>query len=290
MLGMIRMKPDFIREQIRRTRALTSKPFGVNLVPPVAHMPGGFESQFEVCLEERIPVLSLFWNDAAPYVERCHEAGILVMLQVGSPEEACEAAAVGVDVIVAQGCEAGGHFRGQIGLMALLPTIVEAVPNTPVLAAGGIVNGRGLAAALSLGGAGVWIGTRFVASEESEAHPDYRRRLLGARAIDAVQCQIPLIEWPSAAQYRVLRSPITEAGSPPALSVAKIRRGEQLFEVPPDSSAAPTIWTEGQTELMPNYAGQGVELIRDIQPAATIVGQLVAEAEDTIRSLTTLLD
>lgn len=159
MLGMIRMKPDFVREQIRKTRAMTQMPFGVNLVPPVAHVADGFESQFEVCLEERIPVLSLFWCEAAPYVRRCRAAAIRLILQVGSVEEARAAAAAGVDAIVAQGCEAGGHVRGEVGLMALLPAVVQALPTTPVLAAGGIANGRGLAAALCLGAAGVWIGT-----------------------------------------------------------------------------------------------------------------------------------
>jgi len=144
MLGMIRMSPDFIQEQIRKTRALTSRPFGVNLVPPVTPA-SGVESQLKICLEERVPVVSLFWCDAAPFVERCHAAGIVVMLQVGSAEEARSAAAAGVDVVVAQGMEAGGHVRGQVALLPLLPTVVEAVAPTPVLAAGGIVSGRGLA-------------------------------------------------------------------------------------------------------------------------------------------------
>ena len=162
ILGMIRMPPDYIREQIRKTRALTPRSFGVNLVPPAAPPPGGIDAQLEVCLQERVPVMSLFWCDAAPFVERCHAAGMVVILQVGSAEEARAAVDAGVDVIVAQGIEAGGHVRGQLGLMSLLPAVVEAVAPMPVLAAGGIVNGRGLAAALSLGAVGVWVGTRFV--------------------------------------------------------------------------------------------------------------------------------
>jgi enoyl-[acyl-carrier protein] reductase II len=147
-----------------------------------------------------------------------------------------------------------------------------------------------LAAALSLGAAGVWIGTRFVASEESEAHPEYLRRLVDARATDAVRCDISQAEWPSGAPYRVLRSPVTEADIPPLAPVATIRRGDQTIEVPPTSSAAPTCWTEGRTDLMPNYAGQGVGLINDVLPAAKVVQQMVSEAEDTIRNLATLLE
>lgn len=289
MLGMIRMSPDFIREQIRKTRALTNRPFGVNLVPPCAPAPGGPEGQFEVCLEERVPVLSLFWCDAAPFVKRCRAAGIVVILQVGSAEEARNAATADVDVIVAQGVEAGGHVRGQVGLLPLLPTVVEAVAPTPVLAAGGIVSGRGLAAALSLGAAGVVVGTRFVASAESEAHPDYKKRLLEACEEDTVISEASRVEWPPHAPYRLIRNALTDGASPPSAPIARVRRGEQTVELPLFTSAPPTIHTDGQTELMANYAGQGVGLIRQILPAAAIVEQMVVEAEDTIRGLPALL-
>ena len=288
MLGMIRMPPDFIREQIRKTRELTDRPFGVNLVPPVASA-SGFESQLEVCLEERVPLLSLFWCDAGPFVARCHAAGILVMHQVGSTNEARNAAAAGVDVIVAQGMEAGGHGRGQVGLLPFLPAVVEAVAPIPVLAAGGIVDGRGLAAALCLGAEGVWVGTRFVASAESEAHPDYKRRLVEANGTDTVRSEASRIEWPSGAPYRLLRNALTDGAPPPSGSIARVRQGNQTLELPLFTSAAPTIHTTGQTELMANYAGQGVGLIRDILPAAAIVEQMVLEAEVTIRALPPLL-
>jgi NAD(P)H-dependent flavin oxidoreductase YrpB (nitropropane dioxygenase family) len=289
MLGMIRMPPDFIPEQICRTRSLTSRPFSVNLVPPVAHTPGGIESQFEICIKERVPVVSLFWCDGVPFVERCHAARVVVMLQVGSAEEAKTATAVGVDVIVAQGVEAGGHVRGQVGLLPLLPTIVDAVAPIPVLAAGGIVNGRGLAAALSLGAAGVWVGTRFVASAESEAHPEYKHRLLEACETDTVRSELSRVEWPPHAPHRVLKNALTAGAPLPSAAIARVRLEDRLVELPVLMSAPPTIHTEGQTELMPNYAGQGVGLIRHILPAAAIVSQMVAEAEDTIRGLPALL-
>jgi nitronate monooxygenase len=100
MLGMVRMTPDFVRDQIQQTRALTKHPFGVNLIEPVAPA-SGFEGQLEVCIEERVPVVSFFWSDPAPFVQRCHDAGIAVMLQVGSVEEARHGATSGVDIIVA---------------------------------------------------------------------------------------------------------------------------------------------------------------------------------------------
>ena len=227
MLGMVRMTPDFIRDQIQKTRALTKHPFGVNLIQPVAPA-SGFESQLEVCIEERVPVVSLFWSDPAPFVQRCHAAGIVVMLQVGSAEEASRAAAAGVDIIVAQGVEAGGHVRGQVGLVPLLPTVVEAVTPVPVIAAGGIVDGRGLAAALALGADGVWVGTRFVASEESEAHADYKKRLLAASQADAIYTEIFHVGWPPNSPHRVLRNPLTDGSSAPPGRSAQSDRGPDV--------------------------------------------------------------
>jgi nitronate monooxygenase len=288
MLGMIRQAPDFIREQIRKTRALTDRPFGVNLVPPVAP-PAGFENQLDVCLEEKVSVVSLFWCDAAPFVERCRAAGVLVMLQAGSVEEARRAAAVGVDVIVIQGVEAGGHVRGQVGLLPLLPTVADAVSPRPVVAAGGIVDGRGLAAALALGAEGVWVGTRFVASDESEAHPEYKKRLLGSCETDAVYTETFHVGWPPHSPHRALRNSLTDGGSPPPGSVAHVRLSGQTVEVPPFGSATPTVHTEGRTELMANYAGQGVGLIHNILPAAEIVEQMISEAQTIMRRLPTML-
>jgi nitronate monooxygenase len=288
VLGMIRMSPDFIREQIRKTRSLTSAPFGVNLIPPVAHA-SGFESQLDVCLEERVPAVSLSWCDPSPFVARCHSAGIVVIFQVGSAGEARSAAAAGVDVIVAQGIEAGGHVHGQVGLLALLPTVVETVAPAPVLAAGGIVNGRGLAAALSLGAEGAWVGTRFVASEECEAHSQYKKRLLEACETDTVWGDIFGIGWPIRAPHRVIKNALTDGAPPPTGPMAHVRAGDRIIEVPPFACLPPTIHTTGQTELMANYSGQGVGLIRDILPAAVIVEQMVSEAADCIRRLPALL-
>ena len=112
-------------------------------------------------------LMSFFWGDPAPFVEQVHAAGALAMTTVGSAAEAKAAADAGVDVIVAQGWEAGGHVWGQVGTLPLVRAVVEAVAPKPVLAAGGIADGHGLAAALALGAAGAWIGTRFLASEEA---------------------------------------------------------------------------------------------------------------------------
>ncbi len=280
-LGMIAMAPDFVRDQIRTARALTDRPFGVNLVPPVAP-PAGVEAQLGVCLEERVPVISFFWCDPVPFVERCHAAGATVMLQVGSAEEARRAVDAGVDVIVAQGMEAGGHVRGTVALLPLLAAVLDAV-EVPVVASGGIADGRGLAAVLALGAAGVWVGTRFVASEESEAHPDYKKRLCAARETDTVYTEMFHRGWPPHSPHRVLKNPLTEGLPAPEGPVARVRFPDRVAEVPAFAAPSPTIHAEGQTELMANYAGQGVGAIHEVLPAARIVERMVTEAETIVR-------
>src|SRR5215831_14939829 len=163
--------PPVFREEIYRVRALAAKPFGVNLL---LHFP--VEDQVAVCLEERVPVLSLFWGDPTPYVERAHAAGTKVFHQVGSVSEAQRAAAAGVDVIIAQGAEAGGHVAGDVSSLALVPRIVDAVTPRPVAAAGGIGDTRGVVAVLALGAQAAVLGTRFLASTESRAHPQYKEK------------------------------------------------------------------------------------------------------------------
>src|SRR5262245_14043959 len=138
--------PPVFREEIRRVRALTAKPFGVNLL---LHFP--VEDQVAICLDERVPVLSLFWGDPTPYVGRAHAAGVKVFHQVGSVADARRSAAAGVDVIIAQGVEAGGHVAGEVSTLALVPRVVDAVAPRPVAAAGGIGDARGVVAVLALG-------------------------------------------------------------------------------------------------------------------------------------------
>jgi nitronate monooxygenase len=158
--------PPLFRQHLRHLRDLTDKPFGVNFILHFPH-----EENVAVCLEERVPVLSFFWGDPAPYVEPAHAVGIKVVDQVGSVASAQRSARAGVDVIIAQGVEAGGHMAGQVSTMALVPRVVDAVAPTPVVAAGGIADARGLVAALAPGADGIIMGTRFLATPEANAHP-----------------------------------------------------------------------------------------------------------------------
>ena len=162
MLVPWRADLDTVRRQIRETRELTGRPFGVNL-----NLDFPQEERLAVCLEERVPVISFFWRDPSLLVSRAKAGGAAVLHSVGSVAEARRAVDCGVDVVVAQGWEAGGHVRGTVATLPLVPSVIDAVAPTPVVAAGGIADGRGLAAVLALGADAAWIGTRFLASTEA---------------------------------------------------------------------------------------------------------------------------
>jgi len=254
-LGAIRLSASALRAWIRETRERTDKPFGVNLVPPGGGA-DGFESQLAVVLEERPRVLSLFWGDFSRIIPRAKEAGIATMVQVGSVAEASKAALDGADIVIAQGIEAGGHVRGQVGLMALLPAVIDAVAPRPVLAAGGIADRRSVRAALALGAAGVWVGTRFVASVESLAHDIYKRRLVEAGTDDAAYSRAYSYGWGFGAPHRALRpaSPF----DPLSLVAGGARRSDKA----------------AHARRIRLYAGQGVGAVSEILPASDIVARL----------------
>jgi nitronate monooxygenase len=203
VLGRVSGAPTaHLRQQIRQVRELTDKPFGVNIILAT------LEAEWiDICLEERLPVLVFFWGDPRPYVEEAHRRGVKVFLQVSSVAEA--QAAAGVDGIIAQGLEAGGHVRSTTALSTLLPAVVEAVSPTPVLAAGGIADGWGLVAALSLGTQAVSLGTRFLCSEEALAEPAYKERVVQSTAEDTVYTTLFNIGWD--APHRILRNKLVAA-------------------------------------------------------------------------------
>jgi nitronate monooxygenase len=279
---------DALRATIRAIRARTEAPFAVNLL-----LPWPQAERVAVCLEERVPVLSLFWGDPAPFVEAAHAVGTRVLYQAGGVEEAARAAAAGVDAIIAQGQEAGGHVRGTLGLVALVPRVVDAVAPRPVLAAGAIADGRGIAAALALGAAGVSIGTRFVASAESAAHASYKAEVVAARESDTVYTELFDVGWPDA-PHRALRNSTyrawQESGCPPpgrrpgeGEPVGTLRTtGEPIARY---ADRAPVVEVDGDAEAMALYAGQGCGLITAVEPAAAIVARLVAETETALARL-----
>src|SRR5215468_9048012 len=178
-LGMAGESPQGIRREMRRVRELTEKPFGVDLL---AALPDSMLQAIDVVIDEGAAAFIAGLGVPGPVIERCHEAGLVVMSLCGKVRHAVAAEEAGCDVVVAQGTEAGGH-TGQVAGMALIPQIVDAV-SIPVVAAGSIVDGRGLAAALAFGAQGVWMGTRFIASHEARANEGYKKRITEISSAD----------------------------------------------------------------------------------------------------------
>jgi nitronate monooxygenase len=281
------LDPASVAALVRTTRELTSRPFGVNLVLDEPR-----DQQLEAALGEGVAVVTFFWGDPEPYVERVHAAGALATLTVGSAEEARRAAQLGVDAVVAQGHEAGGHIWGQVATLPLVPAVKSAVAPLPVVAAGGVADGRGLAAVLALGADAAWLGTRFVASEEAPFTAEYKQRVVAAAETEAVYTTLFDIGWPDA-PHRVLPNSTManwEAAGSPA-SGARPGEGEVIAtaldgeEVPRYGVSGPTIGMTGNLEALALYAGQSAGLVGAVEPAATIVQRLVQEAETVLRSL-----
>ncbi len=291
MLGVSWLQFDLMREFIRETRRLTARPFGVNLA-----LAWDQHERLAICLEEGARIVSLFWGDPSPYVAAIREAGATLVQTVGSAAEARRAVAAGADVIVAQGWEAGGHVWGEVATMPLVPCVVDAVRPIPVVAAGGMADGRGVAAALALGASGVWLGTRFLASEEVFVHPDYRERVLRASETDTRHTTLFDVGWEDA-PHRTLRNPTLDAwqaaGSPPrgrrpgeGETIAALPDGTP---VPRYSEIPPLPGMTGDLAALVHYAGQSAGLVRRVQPAGDIVQELVEEAARTLAAASALV-
>ena len=272
-------EPPAVRRVVRAAHALTNRPIAANFV-----LHWDMRERLDTCLDEGVRIISLFWGDPAPYVELAHSAGAVVLHTVGSVDEARRAVDAGVDVIIAQGWEAGGHVRGHVTSLVLVPAVVDAVGDVPVVAAGGIADGRGLVAALALGAAGVMIGSRFLLAEEANTHSVYRAALVSAGVQDTVHTTAFDGGWPDA-PHRVLRNSTVRrweaAGSPPAGArpgegeVVACRGGSPIVRYHDDIATAETT---GTVEELAQYAGQAVGLVHRVEPASAIVESIVCQA------------
>jgi nitronate monooxygenase len=270
--------PQQLGELFGVMRSLTKRPYGANFV-----LDFPIDEQIAVALDHGAPIISFFWGDGGRYVKGVKSAGALAVQVVGSIGEAKRAADAGFELIVAQGYEAGGHVRSKLGAMALVPQVVDAVAPIPVLAAGGIADRRGVAAATALGAAGVWVGTRFLAATEANIHPVYRDKILGASGDETLYSELFDIGWPNA-PVRTLTNSTTklweDAGRP--LPGHRPREGE-IVATRPDGATIPryhfgsaTRQAEGDIEAMALYAGAAVGLVRSSASAAEIVNDLAA--------------
>ena len=293
MLAFLRRDVNDVRRLINETHELTNRPFGANFI-----LRGMEETddRLDTCLEAGVSVVSFHWNEPYEYVDRIHNAKTLVMYTVGNSEDAKRAAASGIDIIVAQGWEAGGHVRSDVATMALVPTVVDTVFPVPVICAGSIADGRGLAAALMLGASGVLIGTRFVASEEATVDPSYKDRIIRASEFDTIlSSRVFNGGWD--AKGRALRNSTVEKWEASGSPGVGHRPGEgEIIAIGPNgepierySAIGPYSRVTGDLEGLANWAGQGVGLINRIMPAADIVKEITEEAVRALGNAQTLI-
>jgi len=266
IIGPGNFGPDWVRQQIRATKRLTDKPFGVNvlLISPFA------QQVVDVILEEKVAMVTTGAGNPEPYIPRFKEAGIKVMPVVASAALAKRVERYGADAVVAEGMESGGHI-GKVTTMALVPPVVDAV-QIPVVAAGGIADGRGMVAALALGAQGVQVGTRFVCSEECIAHPGYKEKIIQANERSAVISgqstghAVRCLENRLTRQFEEMEKTGTSKEALEAFGLNKYYQGA----------------IEGDLEGGSLLAGQIAGLIKDIKPAKVIIEEMIAEAEAVI--------
>jgi NAD(P)H-dependent flavin oxidoreductase YrpB (nitropropane dioxygenase family) len=274
MITVAATTTEALEARLDHIRSLTSKPIGANFLIPITDRD---------CLRvasRTVRVIDFFWGDPDPQlVEIAHGGGALVSWQVGSVAEAVAAERAGCDFIIAQGIEAGGHIRGALGLLPLLSQVLDEVA-IPVLAAGGIGGARAFAAVLAAGAAGARFGTRFVAAEESAAHPVYVEALIRARAEDTVRTNLYHVGCPLCpSTHGVLKSAIEAAQSLAGDVVGEMEmRGQTVPVAKFQGVPTPIKAMSGHVEAMCCYAGQSVGDVHAVQPAAEIVAELMGGA------------
>jgi NAD(P)H-dependent flavin oxidoreductase YrpB (nitropropane dioxygenase family) len=291
MLGIAAMPVDVLRAAIRDIKAVEPACFGVDIIARFS----GIE-HIEVCIAEKVPVVVFFWDDAPDeWLSRLREAGSHVWFQVGSIDEAKAAVRRGAQGLVVQGSEAGGHNRADAATFSLLPAVVDAVPSVPIIAAGGIADGRTVAAALALGADAVWVGTRLLASHEAYAHPEYKDRVIAAGVEDTARHLIFGPEFPDAST-RGLRNRIVQEwqrrDDPPPYKVVRdselpvigqARLYGQEFPMKRFCGFPPTPDFTGDLEEMSLLAGESVGQTKQLMSTASIVDEMIGGAEAVVR-------
>lgn len=270
LIGAGSMKPDLLREHIRQCAAATDKPFGVNI--PLLR--GDIQELIDVILDEKVQIVFTSAGHPGRHIERFKKAGCRVVHVVANVKQALKAQEVGCDAVVAEGFEAGGHNGlDEITTLALIPQVADTV-TIPVIAAGGIADGRGMLAALALGAEGVQIGTRFAATLESSAHENYKQRIVDAKDGDTI------ITYRQILPVRALRNPFMES-----VLKEETERGmtrERMMELHAKGRERKGIfegnWEEGEMEM-----GQSSGLVKDVIPAAEVVVRMMAEYSHALK-------
>ena len=278
--GSTPLGAEWLRAQVELVRSVTDRPFGVGFISHLATV----DALSAVALELAVPIVCHSFVDPAPFMSALRDAGAIVISQVGTVELAQRAAEAGVDVIVAQGTEAGGH-TGRISTLPLVPAVVDAVSPIPVIAAGGIADGRGLAAALLLGAQGVLMGTRFIATPECEGRATTRERVVAASADDTVLTEVfdlaKGMAWPEGVLGRSLANGFLSEWH---------GREQELRAWTPEQRAAYREQAVNDPEAADVYAGEASGLVHSVEAAGDVVRRIAAEAESLLRSATGILD
>lgn len=271
-LGMAGCPPQFIREQMRKVKSLTDKPFGVDLL---AAQPETLTASVDIIIEEGAKAFIAGLGVPVSIMDRLKAAGVVVMCMAGNVRHAVKAAEAGCDVVIAQGTEGGGH-TGSVASVALWPQCVDAV-DVPVVAAGGLFDGRGLAAALAFGCQGVWMGTRFIASEEAHAGQAYKDAIVGMTESDTIVSKVFTGKTLRAIVNDSNRDFDNRDAKP---FTAQVMESVQLNRLGP---IAGVLEVDPRTQCL--AAGQGGGGIEEILPAAEIVRRTLAEAEEVLGRL-----
>ena len=258
---------EYLRKEIRACREMTDRPLGVNVMLMSPHAP----EVAKVILEEKVPVVTTGAGLPGVYMKEWVPAGIKVVPVVPSVAIAKRVAREGATAVIAEGCESGGHV-GELTTMALVPQVVDAV-DVPVLAAGGIADGRGIAAAFMLGARGVQVGTRFLCATECQVHPNYKKKILAARDIDTVVTGKRLGH-----PVRCLKNPFARAFGQMEYDSSLTNEEIEKFGAGSLRKAA----VEGDMENGSIMAGQIAALVKEEQPAAQIIREMFAQAEQLL--------
>jgi enoyl-[acyl-carrier protein] reductase II len=273
VIGAGHMPTDLLRDQIRNAKALTDRPFGVNLMLLTPHI----DDIVEMVLAEGVHAVTTGAGNPGKYMASFQDRGIKVLPIAPSVALAKRLESIGADAIIGEGMEAGGHI-GELTTMVLTPQLVDAV-DVPVVAAGGIADGRGVAAAFALGAEGVQVGTRFMCAEECTIHPDVKARIVKARDRDTV-----VTGYSTGHPVRVIKNRLTRM-------LEKLDRENLPEDIEALGAGKLALaMREGDLEMGSLMAGQAAAIVCAIEPAAAIVHSLVAEAEAAMRALGQVCD
>ncbi|MDN5278625.1 MAG: enoyl-[acyl-carrier protein] reductase [Clostridiales bacterium] len=269
IFGSGSLEPELVRKEIQTIKSLTDKPFGVNVMLMMPTAPG----VVDVCIDEKVPVVTTGAGNPAPFVKRFKEAGIKVIPVVSSVALAKRLERSGVDAVIAEGHESGGHV-GEITSMVLIPQVVDAI-EIPVIAAGGIADGRGIAAAFALGAEAVQMGTRFILAKECHAHQNYKESVLKARDRDTVMTGLK-----TGHPVRVIRNKLTKEYLDKEFNGASVEELEKMGQGRLKLSAIDGNTSEGSV-----MAGQVSGMLSKEQSAAEIILDLEADYKKTFDRL-----